>query len=300
MRLRGEDWAVSGGAVAWEVLAAREQADLGASPIHVWRFPEGLLWASFYRLPSGYLVRFPTLADFQVSQDGAAVRCWPVDGVSSGTIEHLYLNQVVPLALSKQRKLVFHASTVEVEGGAVAFLGESGSGKSTLAASFATSGHRVLTDDGLLVEEREGVFEAQPSHPSIRLWEDSQEALMDRAAVLAPAVQYTSKVRILARDEIAFCREPRRLRRIYFLVNEAADKPALSPVKASEALVQLVKHSFLLDIEEREMLAYHFDRLAALVQEPICWRLDYPRRYDALPIVRRAILENAVLEGAAQ
>ena len=238
-------------------------------------------------------MRFPSLADFRVSQDGSAVRCWPVDGVSAGTIEHLYLNQVLPLALSKQRRLVFHASTVEVEGGAAAFLGESGSGKSTLAASFGMGGHRVLTDDGLLVEEREGVFEAQPSHPSIRLWEDSQAALMDRTAVLAPAVQYTSKVRILAHEPIDFCREARRLRRIFFLVNEGADGPAISPVKAGEALAQLVRHSFLLDIEEREMLAYHFDRLAAMVREPICWRLDYPRRYDALPAVRRAILENA-------
>jgi hypothetical protein len=60
----------------------------------------------------------------------------------------------------------------------VAFLGESGRGKSTLAASFATEGTRFLTDDGLLLEWVGGHCMIVPSHPSIRLWEDSQEALI--------------------------------------------------------------------------------------------------------------------------
>ena len=288
------------GMVAWEVVAARGQADQRVNPIHEWRFPNGELWASFYRRRSGYLVRFPHLADFHVSREGGAVECFPVPGISEGTIQHLYLNQVLPLALSKQRKLVFHASAVELNRGAAVFLGVSGSGKSTLAASFATNGYRFLTDDGLLVEERGGGFEAHPSHPSVRLWEDSQEVLIRQAERLAPPVQYTPKARILAGDGIAFCNQPRPLRRLYFLADDGARVPVLTPMKASEALIELVRHSFLLDVEEQEMLAYHLDRLSALVREPRHYRLDYPRRFDALPAVRSAILKNAALEEATQ
>ena len=144
------------------------------APFHQWSFPDGTLWTQFYRQGGGYLLRFPDLADFEVSADGATVLGFPAPGVTSPTVEHLYLNQVLPLALSRQGKLVLHGSAVDIGGQGVAFLGESGRGKSTLAASFATEGTRFLTDDGLLLEWVDGHCMIVPSHPSIRLWEDSQ------------------------------------------------------------------------------------------------------------------------------
>jgi serine kinase of HPr protein (carbohydrate metabolism regulator) len=94
--------------------------------------------------------------------------------VTSATVEHLYLNQVLPLALSRQGKLVLHGSAVDIGGQGVAFLGESGRGKSTLAASFATEGTRFLTDDGLLLEWVGECCMIIPSHPSIRLWQTAK------------------------------------------------------------------------------------------------------------------------------
>ena len=132
--------------------SARHQTAVGDAPFHVWAFPDGTLWTEFYRANGGYLLRFPDLADFQVSADGLSVTCLPAPEVSEATSQHLYLNQVLPLVLSKLGKLVFHASAVEVDDGAVVFAAESGRGKSTLAASFAVSGSRFLTDDGLVVE----------------------------------------------------------------------------------------------------------------------------------------------------
>ena len=63
--------------------------------------PDGTLWMQFFRTETGYLLRFPDMADFQVSADGLGVVCTPAPGVPDGTPEHLYLNQVLPLALSK-------------------------------------------------------------------------------------------------------------------------------------------------------------------------------------------------------
>ena len=151
-----------------------------AHSFHTWAFPDGTPWTEFYRENGGYLLRFPDLADFRVSADGLEVTGFPVPGVSESTSQHLYLNQVLPLVLSKLGKLVFHASAVEVPGGAVAFAAESGRGKSTLAASFAVNGFRFLTDDGLVLEPVADGYQVQPSHPSIRLWEDSEE-VADRA-----------------------------------------------------------------------------------------------------------------------
>ena len=279
--------------IDFSLLAARVQAPVAIEPFHTWTFPDGTLWTAFYRTNDGYLLRFPDLADFQVSADALHVTGFPVPEVSDATVQHLYLNQVLPLVLSKQGKLVFHASAVEVAGGAIAFAAESGRGKSTLAASFAVSGFRFLTDDGLVVEPTDDGHRILPSHPSIRLWEDSETALIAPGVRTAPALPFTPKSRFLAGDEIRFCDQPRPLRRVYFLGNGKVATLAFQRLSAAEALVEWVKNSFLLDVEEKPRLASHFDQVAKLANQPIHYRLDYPRRFEDLAWVRAAIVEHA-------
>ena len=272
----------------------RALVPVGVDPFHQWVFADGPPWTTFFRRGSAYLLRFPDLADFEVSADGGVVLGFPAPGVGSATVEHLYLNQVLPLALSRQGRLVLHGSAVDLDGQGVAFLGESGRGKSTLAASFAIGGTRFLTDDGLLLDWVDGTCRVLPSHPSIRLWADSQAALMDEAAVKASAVGGTVKARFLAGDGIPFCCESRPLRRIFFLGEGRVDGLVIEPMRPAQALIELVRHSFLLDIEARDLLARHFDDLSRLAALPIHFRLDYPRRYQALPAVRGAIVRQAL------
>ena len=276
--------------------AARPLAPMQETPFHQWAFPDGTLWTQFFRKGSSYLLRFPELADFEVSADGRSVQGWPAPGVTSPTVEHLYLNQVLPLALSRQGKLVLHGSAVDIAGQGVAFLGESGRGKSTLAASFAAEGAQFLTDDGLLLERVDGRCMVVPSHPSIRLWQDSKDALISNSAAVAPAVSFTSKSRFLAGPEIAFCQENRPLQRVFFLGDGEVETPTIKALRPAEALIELVKHSFLLDIEARDILMRHFDDLTRLAKLPIYFWLDYPRHYGSLPEVRDAIIQHATNE----
>ena len=278
-------------ALRWDT--PRVQSPLEGRPFHEWVFEDGTVWTLFCRIPTGYLLRFPDFADFTLSPDGHDAIAIPVPGVSRQTVEHLYLNQVLPLALSRQFKLVLHASAVEIDSFAVAFLAMSGRGKSTLAASFSTAGHRFLTDDGLQLEKRPGGYFIQPSHPSIRLWDDSRQALMPETAQAFPPVDYTPKSRLLADHEIAHCDVARPLRCMYFLGTGDAEAIAIEPVGGRDAMIELVRHSFLLDIEEREMLMHHFAQLTELASVPMFFRLDYPRRYDLLGQVREAIIRHA-------
>lgn len=271
----------------------RAQQSLPQPAFHGWTFPDGTPWTRFYRQANGYLLRFAQLADFWVSKDGTQVRAWPALGVTATTVQQLHLNQVVPLALSRQGKLVLHASAVQIAGKAVAFIGESGRGKSTIAASFATNGCCFLTDDGLQLDWRENQLIVMPSHPSIRLWEDSQCALVTERTATAPAVEYTNKARFLAGPEIAFCSEPSVLQRIYFLGLGKARVPEFTPTRPAAAMMQLVRHSFLLDIAEKEVLSRHFEDLSRIAHLPIHFELDYVRRYEDLDFVRQAIARHA-------
>ncbi len=107
----------------------RPQADLDSTPFHYYEFDDGTIWTEFHRSAAGYLLRFPGLADFEVSSLGDEVIAHPGEGGDDATVEHLYINQIVPLALSRQGRPAFHASVVTVSSGAVAFLGNSGMGK---------------------------------------------------------------------------------------------------------------------------------------------------------------------------
>jgi hypothetical protein len=273
---------------------------LGAfpEPTHHWTLPDGQLWLSFARTDEAHWLRFPGLADYQVSLDGRRVVQCAAPGTDEVTLEHLFLNQVLPLAQSLQGELVFHASAVSVDAGAVAFLGRSGRGKSTLAASFASTGHAFLTDDGLQLEKRADAYWVQPSHPSIRLWDDSRDALVHADAVLSPPVQYTHKSRVLSDNQLSACREPMPLRRVYFLGEGGVDGVVIQSLNPREALIGLVNHSFMLDTSTARVMASHFDALSEMVSQPIFYRLDYPRRYDLLDQVRLAVQQHAATERA--
>lgn len=276
----------------FRLLESRIQGEVIAPAINEWQLPQGGTFARFHRLEAGYLVRFPDLADFEIRASGPEVTCLPAPGVNEETCKHLFLNQVLPLVMSRSGYLVFHASAVEIDGSATAFVASSGRGKSTLAASFATGGHRFMSDDGLVVEAGRDGFHALPSHPSIRLWDDSCQALIEPGAATAPSIQYTSKARFLAGSALPFCAQARPMRCAYFLGDGSAQEVEIGRMSESEALMEWMRNSFVLDPAERAILASHFDRLSALANRLACYRLDYPRRYEDLPATRSAIIEH--------
>lgn len=271
----------------------------GSSPFQEWKLENEELFASFHRLDNGFLVTFPGLARFELSADGARVTGFPDPGTSAATLEHLLLNQVKPLALSLQGKNMFHASAVALDTGAVAFAGRSGQGKSTLAASFAASAHGFLTDDGLEVSETPQGFLVHPSHPSIRLWQDSRERLVSHDANVAAPIQYSEKSRVLSDERLPHVDRVLPLRLLYVMANEGVRNIEIEELTPAEALIGLVGHSFLLNIDDRSVMARHFERLSRMVESLPVFRLDYPRRYEQLPQVRAAVISHVSQLGSA-
>lgn len=270
-----------------------------APPFHEWRLDKaGEVWLSFYRVAHGFLLRFPDLADFRIAPDGVFAICWPVPGTDEATLEHLFLNQVLPMMQSAAGQMVLHGGAVEILGGsgeggrAVAFLGPSGRGKSTLTASFAQAGGRFLTDDMLVVEPGLDGFMALPSHPSIRMWCDSRDAVLGGAARVAPAVSYTEKDRLQATDSLPHCAEPLLLAAAIFLGAQEAEEAVLRPLSGVAALAAWMENVFLLDIENRARVLANLDAVTEIARAVPSFAMEYPRDYNALPAVRRAILST--------
>ena len=285
--------------IDYSVQPTRTQRPIDAEPFHRYIFDDGTVWTEFYRNDDGYLLRFPDLADFEVTADGKAVRGYPTEDVDEVTLEHLYINQLVPLALSRQGRPSFHASVVTVNGGCVAFLGKTGMGKSTLAASFALEDAAFLTDDSLIISESDGV-RAMPSHASVRLWEDSVEALVDgrgQAASNTCFVSYSSKARLLAGEALRHLDEPARLLAAFELRSNDVEAIEIAPLEGSERHMAWIGNSFLLDIVDKELLARHFDWTHRIADRVPTFSLDYPREYGILPRVRDAVRRQAKAVG---
>lgn len=274
------------------VMEDRPQQASKTPPFHQFVSPAGATWTEFHRRGAAYLLRFPGLADFDVSADGTQVACHPSPGTDRFTVEHLYANQVLPLALSRQGRLAFHASAVTVPGGTVAFLGRTGMGKSTLATRFARAGASFLTDDGLLLVPSSDGYMVWPNHPSIRLWDDSQQALLEDDVAVAPPVSFTSKARFLAGDRLPHCREPQRLLAAYVLEEPASVDIVIRRASASAAVLGWIRNSFLLDVEDPVMLTQHFQNATVVGHAIPTYNLHYPRQYERLPDVQAAILAH--------
>ena len=90
------------------------------------------VWMLLGKSESEYVLRFPELAEFEVSNDGRSVRCYPAPALPSDTLSHLLIDQVIPLLLTLHGEVVLHSSAVRGPTSAAAFIGKSGSGKSTL------------------------------------------------------------------------------------------------------------------------------------------------------------------------
>ena len=282
--------------IDYTLMPERPQQRLATEAFHHYVFGDGTVWTEFHRTDAGYLLRFPDLADFEVSASGETVVAHPATGTDGATVEHLYLNQLVPLALSRQGKPAFHASVVTVPGGAVAFLGKTGMGKSTLAASFALEDAAFLTDDALLIDESDGI-RAVPSHASVRLWEDSVEAVIPDGVAKADAISISTKARLLAGTALSHSEEPVPLIAAYVLGPKAPEVVTIEPLAGSERHMAWIENSFLLDIKDSDLLARHFDWTHRIADRVPTFSLDYPRDYGMLSKVRDAVRQHAIKPG---
>jgi len=242
-----------------------------------------------YRRPSGYLLRFPGSADFDVDREADVVTAVPACDAAPERIEVLFQNQVLPLIASLEGRLVLHASAVALDGVAVAFLGSSGRGKSTLAASFAAAGLPFLAEDSFEVDFRDGSCRAFPSALGPRLWADSAAAVLGAA----PDADAEVKARHSSCGALPHCERPLPLAMLYLLGDGSADAPLITPVARGAAVPELIAHSFIMDGGDRRILAAHFAALARLADGVACARLDFPREYESLEAVRTAIVVHA-------
>jgi hypothetical protein len=301
----------------------RVRMDDGRAPLHPgrrwfhhWRFPDGRRWLSFARHASGYLLRFPRLADFEVRSRDREIQCYRFPRTPLRTLRHLLLDQVLPLTVGGDNCLVLHASVVAVGGGAVAFLAPAGHGKSTLAATLSQRGCALVSDDCCFLRRRpeepspeprvpspefrapRRSFEVVPSYPGVRLSPASITRLFgvnggphDRVS------HYSSKRRVARVDSgVAFCDGPVPLRQLFTMAPaddlERATAVSIRARTAREAALDLVSFTFHLDVHHASRVKEAFDLAADVAGTYGVRLLTFPWNLAGTDAIADAILTD--------
>ncbi|HSO21615.1 MAG TPA: hypothetical protein VLT81_01835 [Chondromyces sp.] len=246
------------------------------------------------RTDGGYLLRFPTEADFLISPDASRVVCSPHGAQAEKTIRHLLLDQVLPRVVAHRGRLVLHAGAFELTGAAVAVVGASGLGKSTLIAGFHRAGFHALTDDGLIVMVDDTGCTGLALYPGLRLWPPSIAGLDIEPAETVPMDSRSAKRRV--RLPAAGAPAPRPLIALFVLTpppnEDEVQDVTMAPLSARDACVELLRASFQLDIGSPHRAAGHLETAALVAGRLPVFTLSYPREYALLPGVREAILRS--------
>jgi hypothetical protein len=134
---------------------------------------------------------------------------------------------------------VLHASAVEVDGEAVAFLGQSGWGKSSIAAALHAKGYRIIADDVVPVRIGADSITVFPGFPQLKL-----------SAEVAATLGYDSESLLLLHPELGkrgfrvaqeFSTGALPLKGIYVLAQDGTQ--AIAPLSSQKAFIELVRHS---------------------------------------------------------
>jgi hypothetical protein len=151
----------------------------------------------------------------------------------------LYLvGKIMATLLYQRGLLVLHASAVDIDGQAVAFVGTSGFGKSSLTAALYSCGHSVIADDVVAVDLSSSPPMAIPAFPQLRLDPEVAHSLARSDSSLLPLHPLEWKHGFRVAD--SFSGAPTPLSLIYLLGPESPS----TTLQPHDVLIELVRHSF--------------------------------------------------------
>ena len=245
------------------------------------------------------LVRFSGMMEYEITPKRITAHVF--DPEYQYLAELHLLSEVLSLWLEMNGIVALHASAVTAKDHAVAFLSSKKGGKSSLAAQFVKSGHKLLTDDILPVEKRDGLFIGRPGYPQMRMWPDQAEHFLGGCQDLELIHPHASKRRIPIGADVAgsigfgeFSSMDAPLSAIYLPERrDDIQSIQISAMPPSLALIEMIRNSFTARIAE--LLGWSGKRmifLSGLAASVPMRRLAFPNGNDHLTSVRDAILAD--------
>ncbi len=234
------------------------------------------------------VLRYPGLCDFVGDPDLADITVHLHPGADPGLIPVLAAGALVAVHLKLRHELVMHASAVQLEGRALAFVGASGMGKSTLAAALCNNGCELVTDDVLRVDLTAPLARVYPGGTESRLRMNARE-LADTAP--SDAVRTTADGRLALRPR-ACAGEPLPLAAcVVPLPTRKAEDVSARRLRNAQALLRMIQFPRVVGWSEPSSTASEFQALADLVERVPVFEASVPWGPPFRPEVLSGLLD---------
>ena len=234
-------------------------------------------------------LRWAGLFEFLVAADGRLIVARRLRNAARAprAFETCLLGQVLSFALIARGLEPLHATAVVVGDGAIGFLGDCGRGKSTLGAAFVRAGHRLLTDDLLVLRDDHGSVRAAAGPARLKLFRRPARRVLGRGVRGTPMNDRGGKLVFPLGPRAARGDAP--LRALYVLRPGHGHRVAIHALSPRRAFVELTRNTFNACVLDAARLARQFDLAARVAASVPVKTLAYPRRLDRLAAVRAAI-----------
>jgi hypothetical protein len=253
-------------------------------------------WFSYHQLADGSThLRWRGLAEFLISRDGSSIGWRALAPGTQEAFRGYLLAQVLSFSLLARGREPLHASAVTAGGGAIAFLGDCGAGKSSLTAAFLRAGHRLVTDDLLVLGRRQGGYAVEPGVGRIKLFPTVARRLLGKRRVAPRMTPGTTKL-VLPLPHAMTVRRPLPLHTLYLLARGRSVR--VTDVTPAAALLEILRDAFNTVSLDPARLARQFRFARAVATRVRIRRVFYPRRFAVIDQVRDAILRD--LAGASR
>ena len=204
----------------------------------------------------------------------------------------LILGAAMGVVLHQRGLPVFHASAIDIDGKAVAFLGGKMWGKSTMAAALHARGHRVIADDVMALSASGlNAPAVLPAFPQLKLWPDAVASLGEDPEAL-PRISSSFEKR--ARQVVnGFARQPTPLKRIYIL--GTGPSPQIDLLRPSMALFELIRNYYTLRFDRQSQNSSESDDFFQCAKIANCvpvFLLTRPPDLALLPALARRVEEH--------
>lgn len=277
-----------------ELMEGRAKSDVQIKYGNINYSSKKVLSQGVFRVASHYILTkesvFLNWNDIDICQitEGKKIIVNHETGIEDTFLRALILGPAMGILLHQRGRLVLHASAININRGAVAFMGHNGAGKSTTTFSFMNSGYPLVADDILSLEFIEGVPYVFPGLPRIKLWPASLE-IMNNELESFP-IHSESRKRSCRVDN--FFDHVLPLKHIYIIENNK--KTFLETISKQEALIELLRNSYCANIFQNSDQTTNLGDYAKLVNTVSIKKLNMEKNLDKVPEMVR-IVEKDIL-----
>jgi hypothetical protein len=245
-----------------------------------------------YASPNRYYIIHQILGAIDV-QHGTTITVDLLEEAPKGLVRTMVTSLGLGVVLHQRKKITLHASSVNIQGRAVAFIGSKGQGKSTMASALYKRGNCLVSDDVIAVDfDDYGSPCVWPAFGQLKLWPDSIDKSLDENPDTLERIYDSAEKRVRKLDnfDVSGCI---RLDSIFAL--RWGDSIQIDKASAQASFQSILCHSYTKRIlGQTSSEEWHLERVSRLVSRIPLYILQRPPDLALLPEISQRI-ENQVL-----